>query len=179
MDKPRNAAVGGRYWVSMSRLRIERWVRPFVSLLTDREEPDSAKFGPGLWFVAAQFASFVSLDCFFHVCNHPLTHRAMFRPILVTLAFFVFFPVFGFSGISTRALPVVVSIKSSSSSTNSPAANRVSRDEWAYFGVWVYPRPLQLVYNALGCFTEHDVALFLRKFRPDGERDSKVFGMFV
>ena len=174
MNKPRNAAVGSRYRVSMSRLRIERWMRPFVSLLTDGEVSDSAKFGPGLWFVATHLASFVSLHRFFHICNLPSTHRAMLGPFLVALAFFVFLPVFGFSSISTRALPVLVFI-----ATKSPAANRVSRDEWARFRCRVCPITFQFVYNALGCFAEHDVAVFLKKFRPDRERDSKVVGMVV
>ena len=179
MDKPcRSNAVGGRYWFSVSRISIQRWVRPFVSLLTDREVFDSAKFGLGLWFVAAQFASFVFLDLFFHLCDNPLANRAVFGPILVAFAFFVFLPVFGFAGISAGTLPDLVSIKSSSSS-NSPTANRVSCDEWAHFGLWVYPMTFKLVYNALGCFAEHHVALLLRKFRPDGISESNVFGMFV
>ena len=74
--------------------RVEFGMSPFVWLLRHLEIPDTA----GEWLVEAQdFACFVLFDSQFHCFNCSFGHETTLRPIGVTLAVFVLFPVFAFS----------------------------------------------------------------------------------
>jgi hypothetical protein len=81
---------------------IEFGMGPFVSLLSYLKIPDTT--GERL-VEAYDFASFVVCDAFFHHFNRSFGDDPMLRPILVTLTFFVLFPVFAFSLVAAHARP--------------------------------------------------------------------------
>ena len=102
--------------------QIRLGVGPFVSFLSNHIVPDTA----GERLVEAQdYALFVLCDVRFHQFNRSFGNDAMLRPILVTLAFFVPFPVFGFSVVAAHARPHRVF------AAVSPRTNSVSGDEGA------------------------------------------------
>ena len=82
--------------------QVKLGMGPFVSVLCDLEIPDTA--GERL-VEAHDFAFFVLCDARFHRFNRSPGNDAVLCPILVTLALFMFFPVFGFSMVAAYARP--------------------------------------------------------------------------
>ena len=97
MNKPAAVAV-----LLAMNAHVKLGMGPFISVLCDLEIPDTA--GERL-VEAHDFAFFVLRDTRFHKFNRSPGNDAVLRPILVTLAFFMFFPVFAFSMVAAYARP--------------------------------------------------------------------------
>ena len=100
MDEPFTVGVGASV-----NLIIELGVRPFVFLLSHNEASDSALVDRRQRFEPKQFTSFVAQNLSFHVFNFSAADSAMFGPILVAFALFVFFPVFAQPFVSAYTFP--------------------------------------------------------------------------
>ena len=100
MDEPFSVGVGA----SMNP-RIELGVRPFVLLLSHDEAPDSASIGRRQWVESKQIAGFIAQYLSFHVFNFSAADSAMFGPVLMAFALFVFFPVFTEAFVSAYTFP--------------------------------------------------------------------------
>ncbi len=94
------------FWRGASmNLCIEFRIRPFVLLLIHNVVLDSAFFNKRQWFVSNQTAILIAQYVFFHAFNSSATHCAMFGPILVAFAMFVFLPVTAQPFVSAHAFP--------------------------------------------------------------------------
>ncbi len=100
MNKPFSFWCG-----ALMNLCIHFRIRPFVLLLTHNVVLDSAFFNKGQRFVSNQTAILIAPYVFFHAFNSSATHCAMFGPILVAFAMFVFLPVTAQPFVSAHAFP--------------------------------------------------------------------------
>lgn len=120
MNKPRGrrfAKIAGFVqvkhwnWASME-LRKQFGMRPFIFVLPDSIDPNSTRVQTiWVWPVTREpgkIAGLVVADDRLHFFDFSPTYRAMLGPVLVTLAFFVFFPVLHFAIVATHTFPVRV-----------------------------------------------------------------------
>ena len=146
--------------------RVEVWVSPFISLLTHQEIPDSTCE----WLVETQdLTFFVFFDVHFHRINRSAGNDAVLRPIFMTVAFFVLFPVFGFAMVATNAGPGRVF------SAARPGTYRMSRDEGVTFRIGISVFNLVRFDDLQGSLTIEAVLLILSKFDPLARGQISVF----
>lgn len=110
------------------KLRKQFRMRPFIFVLPNGIESNSAGIQSS-WVrrvtcEANKVAHFVIVDVGLHFLYLASAYGAMSGPLLMTLALFVFLPVFDFSDVATYAFPVRIAIV-----LVAPKSDRVTCDE--------------------------------------------------
>ena len=122
MNKPRgrrlanvSAFVQVKHW-NWASMELCKHVgmRPFIFVLPHSIDPNSTGVQTiWVWPIIREpgkIACLVVADHRLHFFDFSPTYRAMLGPVLVTLAFFVFFPVLHFASVATHTFPVRVAV---------------------------------------------------------------------